>query len=567
MAQEIRDVSPPSARHIQTPNTTFDVIERANALGVYVLAAFLRHSDSYGMTLTKVIDHAGGVGEAQLSRAYNAVIRCGCLVRVEWSHTAPAGTRSKENARSSTTLISKVPLTDGQVREQVAAFAPGKYQLVPWGTGVLGDDGKEIYERRRVKVMAAEAYTSSGVYRIRAGGEWELHPKPRGAEWKQLNAATAKAKAAAAKAAAATLTEDDTQDDDLRTRVVAAAQRAAALASAAQEAADDDARRIAKKAKIRADRARARALGEPDPHKPQEPLSLFAPEPGNPGSGLTSANTTNPQVAPEPGNPGSGLTSANTTNPQVAPEPGIPGSTKNYEEKTNENTKSPRKREAGPADAGTATRTARPGPMDDAQLDQGITTGAALSGDHQTARAKISVPEVDHDAANDDAPDEGVQHPAADGPLTAEQARAAIARTIRTKSARKPRSGPAGTRTRPVPVEVDLHADWQAIAQALAHVVTIARGLSPMDAYDLAAKATATNLIGADFNDAVTALRTQCPDLDHRQAVWQVRRDRFADVAARMSTRGRGTRPGTPLADVEHLIRYTTPASAEAALA
>lgn len=178
--QHLEDVTPHQYRHAAVPNATVDDLTSRNLLAVAVLTNFIRHADKYGMTLTKLIDQAGVQGEAAISRAYNTCVAAGYMGRVEFTYEKPAGDTGRNGRRATYSYVSRVPLTDDQFADVVRRYTPGKFVMTPIGTGAKDENGREVYELRRVRVLAAEIYCHLGAQRIDRDGLLTEHTNRRG---------------------------------------------------------------------------------------------------------------------------------------------------------------------------------------------------------------------------------------------------------------------------------------------------------------------------------------------------------------------------------------------------
>lgn len=178
--QHIDDVTPHEYRHAAIPNATIDDLTGRNLLALAVLTNFIRHAESYGMTLTKLVRQAGAQGEAAISRAYNACVEAGYMGRVEFTYEKPAGDPGRSGRRATHSFVSRVPLTDDQFAAVVRSYRPGVFVMTPIGTGAYDENGKEVYELRRVRVLAAEVYCHLGAQRIDRDGLLTEHTNRRG---------------------------------------------------------------------------------------------------------------------------------------------------------------------------------------------------------------------------------------------------------------------------------------------------------------------------------------------------------------------------------------------------
>lgn len=262
----VEDVTPHELRHAAIPNDTVDDLTSKNLLSLAVLTNFVRHAAEYGQTLTKLVKQAGTQGEATISKAYNLLINEGYLGRVEFGYERPAGDTGRSGRRATYQFVSRVPIPQERLEEIIRAYTPGRYVLVPIGTGQLDERGQEIHELRRVKVLSAEIYCHLGAMRIDREGLLSEHTNRRGG----------RAKARSGKRQPA-----DTPDAESRT----------------------------------------------DENASSTPETAQPPEPGNPGSGASSDNTPFSQVPPEPGFPDSGNPgSIKKTTPEDQEDQGLPPS-------------------------------------------------------------------------------------------------------------------------------------------------------------------------------------------------------------------------------------------------
>ena len=172
----VEDLTPSELRFSWLPNATVDRLVPRNLLSIAVLTCFVRHTESYGMTLTKLVKAAAGRGrgisEADISRAYNVLIEERFLVRVEFTYQLPEGGRPR---RYTWHGISRVGLTEEQFKDIVRRHTPGKKVLVDL-------EGGEV---RRVKVLAAEIYCHLGPMKIDREGLLVPNERARGGRRKQ----------------------------------------------------------------------------------------------------------------------------------------------------------------------------------------------------------------------------------------------------------------------------------------------------------------------------------------------------------------------------------------------
>lgn len=197
--QHIDDVTPHEYRHAAIPNATVDDLTRRNMLALAVLTNFIRHSESYGLTLTKLVGMAGGQGKSAISTAYNALIEAGYMGRVEFTYEKPAGDPGRSGRRATHAYVSRVPLTEERFTEIVRSFRPGRFVLTPIATGAHDEHGNEVYELRRVRILAAEVYCHLGPHRIDRDGLLTAHDRRRGGkavEARERAARTAERRAA-----------------------------------------------------------------------------------------------------------------------------------------------------------------------------------------------------------------------------------------------------------------------------------------------------------------------------------------------------------------------------------
>ena len=196
--QHIDDVTPHEYRHAAIPNATVDDLTRRNMLALAVLTNFIRHSESYGLTLTKLVGMSGGQGKATISAAYNTLIEAGYMGRVEFTYEKPAGDPGRSGRRATHAYVSRVPLSEERFTEIVRSFRPGRFVLTPIATGAYDEHGNEVYELRRVRVLAAEVYCHLGPHRIDRDGLLTKHDKRRGGkglEARERSARTAERRA------------------------------------------------------------------------------------------------------------------------------------------------------------------------------------------------------------------------------------------------------------------------------------------------------------------------------------------------------------------------------------
>lgn len=186
----VEDVSPHELHHAAVPNVTVDHWEYRDLLALGMLTSFLRHSQNYGITLTKLIKRCPGQGATVLSKAYNALIDERFLARIEFTYARPDGSTDRSGQRYTKHVVSRVPISDESFLEIVAGHAPGKFVMIHYGEP---DPETRERELRRVKVLAAEIYCDRGALRIlrdeAAGGvalvpheKSRRGPKPAGAK-------------------------------------------------------------------------------------------------------------------------------------------------------------------------------------------------------------------------------------------------------------------------------------------------------------------------------------------------------------------------------------------------
>lgn len=178
----VEDVTPHQLRHAAIPNETVDYWERVDLLALGELTSFVRHSASYGMTLTKMTNRCAGQSKKNMSEAYNRLIEHRFLVRIEFTYARPSGSTGRSGQRYTKHAVSRVPISEEQFAELVKAHAPGKYVLIPYG-----DEG----EKRRVKVLAAEMYSHHGPGRITSETQLMPHENSRGGKSKRHRQAAA----------------------------------------------------------------------------------------------------------------------------------------------------------------------------------------------------------------------------------------------------------------------------------------------------------------------------------------------------------------------------------------
>ena len=187
----VTDVTPHELQHAAVPNDTVDALTGKNLLSLAVLTNFIRHSESYGQTLTKLVKQAGTQGERTISAAYNVLINDGYLCRVEFGYERPAGDTGRSGRRATRQFVSRVPMTAETFEKVVQQYRPGRYVLTPISTGATDDNGREVYEMRRVKVLSAEVYCHRGALRIDREGLLSEHAKRRGGSAKKPRAGRA----------------------------------------------------------------------------------------------------------------------------------------------------------------------------------------------------------------------------------------------------------------------------------------------------------------------------------------------------------------------------------------
>lgn len=190
--QRLEDISPHAIQHAAIPNDTVDHLISTNPLALAVLTSFVRHSDSYGWTLTKLVKSAKVHGEKALSAAYNVCIEGGYLGRVEYTYERPAGDTGRNNRRATYAYMSRVPISQARFDKVVHDYTPGRYVMTPIATGAVDEHGHEVYELRRTKVVAAEIYCHLGAMRIDRDGMLTEHTNRRGGKSKAALARAAK---------------------------------------------------------------------------------------------------------------------------------------------------------------------------------------------------------------------------------------------------------------------------------------------------------------------------------------------------------------------------------------